>query len=154
MNIIIFGFSQYTHDLYWSYLNDKSKFNKIVIVDLQSSKDEIATLTAHSNVTCDTYFLDDGIKHMRQLPSDVYQTLQNIVTNEHITHAIIATEPRSHDIYIDFCLNMNLHILCDTPLTLPMYTNTPVGASSIIENYEKIIKNGNHKQIPYLNYLH
>ncbi|UXR69988.1 NUDIX domain-containing protein [Staphylococcus sp. IVB6246] len=140
MNIIIFGFSQYTHDLYWSYLNDKTKFNKIVIVDLQSSKDEIVTLTAHSNVTCDTYFLDDDIKHMRQLPSDVYQTLQNIVTNEHITHAIIATEPRSHDIYIDFCLNMNLHILCDTPLTLPMYTNTPVGASSIIENYEKIIK--------------
>ncbi|UXR78748.1 MULTISPECIES: NUDIX hydrolase [unclassified Staphylococcus] len=140
MKCILFGFGKQAENLYHHYLNDASKFEKIIIVDLYSAKAKINKLLTHCAVDYETYFLDDAIQHMRQLPPDIYKALQHIVKNYDITHAVITTESRSHDVYIDFCLNMHLNILCDPPLTLPMYTNTLVGAYSIKENYEKIIE--------------
>ncbi|MCS4487334.1 NUDIX domain-containing protein [Staphylococcus americanisciuri] len=140
MTCILFGLGKHAQKVYWPYLSKEAQFNKIFIVDLASAQEQIDTLVADSLVPCETIFLDDSIKHYRNLPTTVRNQLRDIVISENITHAVIATEPRAHDTYIEFCLDNGINILCSKPLTIPMYTNTAVGASLIKENFQTLVK--------------
>ncbi|WP_248783004.1 NUDIX hydrolase [Staphylococcus microti] len=101
-----------------------------------SAKQRIESELSDSRVPFETVFLDDHVQYHQTLPKNMHEKLAAIVQKEQVTHAIISTEPRSHNLYIDFCLSMNINILCNKPLTTPMYTNTPVGASLIAENFQ------------------
>ncbi|KIX91670.1 hypothetical protein TP70_00960 [Staphylococcus microti] len=136
MKCLIFGFSTHTQSVYWHYLNNETKFDKLIIVDLMSAKQRIESELSDSRVPFETVFLDDHVQYHQTLPKNMHEKLAAIVQKEQVTHAIISTEPRSHNLYIDFCLSMNINILCNKPLTTPMYTNTPVGASLIAENFQ------------------
>ncbi|MGV3043096.1 NUDIX domain-containing protein [Staphylococcus rostri] len=140
MKCLLFGLGRHAQNMYWHYLSNETTFSKIIIVELQSAKTQVEALVADSQTPCETLFLDDSVKYERKLSSEVHKRLHDVVTQEQVTHAIIATEPRSHEMYIDFCLNAQLHILCNKPLTTPMYTNTAVGSSQISENFQAFVE--------------
>ena len=139
MKCLIFGFGTHTQKVYWHYLNNDAKFDKLIIVDLMSAKQRIESALSDSRVPFETVFLDDHVQYHPSLPKNIHEKLAATVQKEQVTHAIISTEPRSHNMYIDFCLSMNLNILCNKPLTTPMYTNTPVGASLIADNFQSYV---------------
>lgn len=146
MNCLLFGLGPHAKRIYWNYLNMKSKFNKIYIVDLISEKAKLEKFIENSDVECELILFENKIRNFKKLPEDMEEILKKYVVNENIQHAIISTEPRSHAMYINFCLDNNLSIMCDKPITAPLYANTEIGSSLIMEEYLDIMEKWENSQ--------
>lgn len=82
---------------------------------------------------------DNLVRNSKILPLKYEKILQEKISQNNIKKAIISTEPRSHKMYIDFCLKNGIDIMCDKPITTPLYTNTYQGASLIMEEYQEML---------------
>ncbi|HHK6556487.1 TPA: Gfo/Idh/MocA family oxidoreductase, partial [Streptococcus pneumoniae] len=91
------------------------------------------------DINYELVLFDNFIRNVKKLPPQYEEVLKKKVVENNINKAIISTEPRSHKMYIDFCLNNGLDIMCDKPITTPLYTNSFHGASLIMEEYQEML---------------
>lgn len=139
MNCLLFGIGPHAKRIYIKYLLEDNQLEKLFIVDLFSNKEKINDYMKKINLEYELILLPDCIRNSLSLDKNQYNLIKEYVEKNNIKKAIISTEPRSHLMYIKFCLDLNLDIMCDKPITAPLYTNTKEGYNKIIAEYELIL---------------
>lgn len=119
-NTILFGFGPHAKRIYFNLLKENN-IPLHILVDLKSKKEELSNISDLNNI--DLFLVDDSEKDNRELSVSNYKKLQKKCIKYNINYAIISTEPKSHFAYIKFCLENNINILIDKPLTVPTNFN-------------------------------
>jgi hypothetical protein len=113
-----------------------------LIVDTTIKKDEIISLVA-----------DIGWKNTKLIfidQKDIYCAFSEterdeilaVINDRHITKAIVSTPPEVHTSYARLCLEVNVKVLLDKPLSAPR--NTSFGNSSeLIDDFKSLLKYDN-----------
>lgn len=139
MNCLLFGLGPHAKRIYLEFLEKENFIDKVIIVDLVTEKARIEEELSKKDINYELVLFDNFIRNVKKLPPQYEEVLKKKVVENNINKAIISTEPRSHKMYIDFCLNNGLDIMCDKPITTPLYTNSFHGASLIMEEYQEML---------------
>lgn len=139
MNCLLFGLGPHAKRIYLEFLEKENFIDKVLIVDLVTEKERIEEILSKKDIKYELVLFNNLIRNAKNLPSHYEEILKKKVVENNITKAIISTEPRSHKMYIDFCLKNGLDIMCDKPITTPLYTNNFHGASLIMEEYQEML---------------
>ncbi|MGE7634588.1 NUDIX domain-containing protein [Bacillus paramycoides] len=139
MNVFVFGLGPHTKRIYFNFLKNDKRVKKLFIVDLQSEQEKIKEFLNLHNVNYELILFDQKDRNKERFTKKHQQYLSKIKRMNCITKAIIGTEPRGHKQCINFCLENGIDILCDKPLTAPLYSNTQLGASKILEDYYELL---------------
>ena len=116
MNVVIIGIGPHFRRTYMQYL-DKYQIYPKLLVELESERKNVQDLIKEKKWKNTIIFtILDKYKNVEILPQK-YETLLNKICEEKsITHAIIATEPKGHLMYLNFFLKKGIHTLTDKPL--------------------------------------
>lgn len=127
-NIMLVGLGPHAKRIYLNYLK-KHQLNLTILVDLKSKENELISYLNENKFKNVKYFaIDDKIKYYEHLPKNISNKLLKICNESKITHIIISTEPKAHNMYIEFALNNNIDVLTDKPITV---TNNMTSLKSI-----------------------
>lgn len=140
MNIILFGVGPHAKRIYLKYIQNSDFINKVLIVDLKGREEVIEDILSQFDIDYELLLFDPIIRDDEILSMENSETILKKVSEYGIEHAIIATEPKSHLMYIDFCLDSGLSIMCDKPITASLGANTEFGAQKLLDDYYKILK--------------
>ena len=110
-NTILFGVGPHSKRIYLDLIK-QNNIKLRIVVDLKSKEFELRKLISN---TSEMFFIDDNEKDYRELSENSYNSLKELC----IKYAIISTEPKSHYAFTKFCLENNINILVDKPLTMP-----------------------------------
>lgn len=116
LNIAIVGIGPHSKRTYLRFFEKYQIYPKLII-ELDSEKESILALISEkkwNNTTLLT--IPDDYKSFLALPENYQNSLDIICKEKEITHAIIATEPKGHLMYLDYFLGRNIHTLTDKPL--------------------------------------
>jgi 8-oxo-dGTP pyrophosphatase MutT (NUDIX family)/predicted dehydrogenase len=136
---MLIGLGPHAKRIYLSFLSHENLIDKVTIVDLDTERERIQRILSQINLNYDLLLLNNRVRNMQKLPTEYEKQLLDVVEQNNIKKVIISTEPRSHKMYINFCLKYGLDIMCDKPITTPLYTNTFVGARQIKTDYEELV---------------
>lgn len=140
MNIVLFGVGPHAKRIYLKYIQKVDFIDKVLIVDLKHRRKAIEEVVNKFDFDYELLLFDSVIRDDEAL-SDVNRTLLlQKISDYDINHAIISTEPKSHMMYIDFCLEVGLSIMCDKPITASIGSNTEFGSQKLLDDYYKIVK--------------
>ncbi len=118
MKIALIGMGPHAKRIYLNYFK-KYKINLGLVVELDSKKDNIKNYLKENNFKNTPVFtLDDKYKDNVHLPIKIFDNLKKICETLEITHIIISTEPKAHNMYLEFALKNNIHVLTDKPITV------------------------------------
>lgn len=139
MNIVLFGLGPHAQRIYLKYITEKNIFNKILIVDLVEREEELRKVLDGLGINYELVLFDNAIRNSEKLTREQRQILSSLIDKYSIKKAIVSTEPRSHLLYLNYCLDKGLDIMCDKPITTPLYTNSEYGANKIEEDYLQLL---------------
>ncbi len=117
-SIVLIGFGPHAKRIYMSFLQ---KYNVIpkLIIELYSKKNDINSYLIEHDLHTRCIFIPDEEKDYNNLSEQTKQKIRAHISELHITHAIISTEPKAHFAYINFFLDNEINILTDKPITAP-----------------------------------
>lgn len=132
-NIMLIGLGPHSKRIYMNYFRNHNIAPK-VLVDLKSNEDNVKKylLERGYNETV-IWTLPDEYKDNEILPEALYQNLLSICKENKINYIISSTEPKAHNMYLQFALRNNINILSDKPITV-------VKGMDQLENIEKVRK--------------
>lgn len=130
-NVMLIGLGPHSKRIYINYFL-KHHIELKILVDLESKYQEINEYIRQKQLlNTKIWCLPDIYKDKEKLPSKYAKELKQIITENKITHIVLSTEPKAHNMYLNFALDNNINILSDKPITVAKYMNK-------IENIEKI----------------
>ena len=139
MNCILFGLGLHAKRIYLPFFEEYSELNKIIVVDFKTEKERLRNTLSSLGKSYELVLLNNTLRNLKKLPEREEHLLAKFIKKYNIKKAIISTEPRSHKMYSDFCLDYGVDILCDKPITTPLYTNTKIGYKNIQEEYDELL---------------
>ena len=117
-NIALIGLGPHAKRIYLNYFR-KHKTNLALLVDLKSKKQYVRDyLDENGFKNTKIFTLDDSLKDNDVLPKEIESNLLSVCETLEITHIIIATEPKAHNMYLHFALENNYDVLTDKPITV------------------------------------
>lgn len=116
--VALIGLGPHAKRIYLHYFQ-KHKVNLALVVELDSKK-EYAKQHLLDNGFKDTkiFTIPDDYKDLEHLPSKISDNLLAVCQTLEITHVVIATEPKAHNMYVEFALKNNLDVMTDKPITV------------------------------------
>ena len=84
--------------------------------------------------------LPDRYKDSDELPKDFYNKLLTICKEENIEKIIVSTEPKAHHMYLKFCLENNIDILCDKPIIVLKEMNKMKNINKMRDEYYELLR--------------
>lgn len=116
--VALIGLGPHAKRIYLHYFQ-KHKINLALVVELNSKK-EYAKQYLSENGFKDTkiFTIIDDYKDLEHLPSKVSDNLLAVCQTLEITHIVIATEPKAHNMYVEFALKKNIDVMTDKPITV------------------------------------
>lgn len=130
-NIALIGLGPHAKRIYIKYLKEHDVTLKL-LVELESHKETSKQFLIENGFKdIEIMTIPDEYKDNEQLPINYEKELLNILKKLKITHMIISTEPKAHNMYLLFALKNNINVLSDKPITVMKGMNK-------IENIEKI----------------
>lgn len=117
-NVMLIGIGPHSKRIYINCLK-KLNVNIKVAVDLESNYASISNYLLEVGLN-DTaiWCLPDKYKDNCILPIEYNKKLKNVCDKYKITHIILSTEPKAHNMYLNFALENNINILSDKPITV------------------------------------
>lgn len=131
-NIMLVGLGPHAKRIYFKYFRNHNIYPKI-IVDLESNEKEVSKYLSDNNLDIKLLLLPDKYKDSQKLPIKYRNNLKEACKNYKISHIIISTEPKAHNMYLDFALENNINVLSDKPITV-------LKGMTEIENIEQVRK--------------
>ena len=117
-NITLIGLGPHAKRIYINYFK-KHKVNLALLVELESNKESIKSYLEENGFKNTKLFLiPDKEKDKIHLPDQISSNLLAVCKTMEITHIIIATEPKAHNMYVEFALKNNIEVLTDKPITV------------------------------------
>lgn len=137
--ILLVGVGPHAKRIYFHYLS-KLGLAPAVVVELASKAEETHRYLLERGLhSCVEVYLEDAHKDDEVLPEAFQQRLDEILAEQHITHAIISTEPKAHFAYLKYLVSRNLNVLTDKPITSPQRVSSDIRmAHKILEDYHVI----------------
>lgn len=117
-NIALVGLGPHAKRIYLNYMK-KHKANLCLLIELESNKEAVKEyLNENGFKRTKIFTINDKIKDNERLPQTIESNLLAVFKTLEITHLIIATEPKAHNMYIEFALKNNINVLTDKPITV------------------------------------
>ena len=139
-NVVLIGLGPHAKRIYLNYFK-KHKTNLALLVELESKKTSVRQYL-DENIFKNTkiFTLPDHLKDDEHLPSDVSSNLLAVCKTLEITHIIIATEPKAHNMYVEFALKNNYDVLTDKPITVGKNMTSISSINKIRKQYYDLLK--------------
>lgn len=145
-NIALIGLGPHAKRIYLNYLR-KHNIELGLVVDLESKRDSIKEYLNENNFkNTKIYTINDKYKDNLHLPNHISQVLAEICKTLEISHIIISTEPKSHNMYLEFALKNDIDVLTDKPITVCKNMTSLKSINEISKQYNEIIKLANNSK--------
>ena len=145
-NVALIGLGPHAKRIYLNYFK-KHNIELGLIVDLESKRDSVKKYLNENNFkNTKIYTIDDKYKDNIHLPNNISQTLAEICKTLEISHIIISTEPKAHNMYLEFALKNNIDVLTDKPITVCKNMTSLKSINEISKQYNEIIKLANNSK--------
>ena len=139
-NIMLIGLGPHAKRIYFNYFKVHKIYPK-VLVELESNYDISNTYLKENNyLRTKLWCLPDKYKDNERLPIKYEQLLEEICRKNKITHIITSTEPKAHNMYLEFALKHNINILSDKPITVLKEMNNIKTINKVRKQYYDLLK--------------
>lgn len=137
--IMLIGLGPHSKRIYFNYFKNH-KFQPTILVDLKSNYKKVKEYL-EENEFKDTviWCLPDKYKDNEILPITYEKKLKELCDKNKITHIISSTEPKAHNMYLEFALKYNINILSDKPITVIKGMNELENIKKIREQYYNLL---------------
>ncbi len=117
-NIALIGLGPHSKRIYLNYFQKhNSNFN--VLIELKSKEKETKIyLEEHGFLNIKIYTIPDEIKDYELLPKSEEKKLYDYLMENNVKYLISSTEPKAHNMYLNFALRHDINILSDKPVTV------------------------------------
>ena len=139
-NVALIGLGPHAKRIYLKYFK-KHKTNLALLVELDSKR-EFARQYLNDNNFKNTkiFTLPDKLKDNEHLSEEVSGNLLAVCKTLEITHIIIATEPKAHNMYIEFALKNDYDVLTDKPITVGKNMTSISSINKVRKQYYNLLK--------------
>ena len=139
-NIALIGLGPHAKRIYLNYFK-KHNTNFALLVDLKSNEEWAKEYLNEQGFKNTKYFaIDDSIKDDDLLPKEVESNLLAVCKTLEITHIIISTEPKAHNMYVHFALENHYDVLTDKPISVTKNMTSLRSISKIRKQYYDILE--------------
>lgn len=139
-NVALVGLGPHAKRIYLNYLR-KHKMELTLLVELESNKQNSRKyLDENGFKRAKIFTVKDEYKDLDHLPKKVADNLLAVCKTLEITHLIISTEPKAHNMYIEFGLKNNIHTLTDKPITATKNMTSLKSIEKVRKQYYDIVK--------------
>lgn len=143
-SIALIGLGPHAKRIYLCYFK-KHRMNLSLVVELESKKEETRKYLDENGFRKTKIFtIDDAEKDKELLPSEQYSNLLSVCKVFEITHIVISTEPKAHNMYIQFALENNIHVLTDKPITVVKNMLSISSIKKVRNQYYEILRLASH----------
>lgn len=145
-NVALIGLGPHAKRIYLNYFK-KHNIELGLIVDLESKRDSVKKYLNENNFkNTKIYTIDDKYKDNIHLPNNISQVLSGICKTLEISHIIISTEPKAHNMYLEFALKNDIDVLTDKPITVCKNMISIKSINEISKQYNEIIRLANNSK--------
>ena len=146
-NIALIGLGPHAKRIYLNYFK-KHRTNFALLVDLESKKNWAREyLDEQGFKNTKIFTLDDKYKDNELLPKEIESNLLAVCKTLEISHIIIATEPKAHNMYVHFALENNYDVLTDKPITVTKNMTSLRSIEKVKKQYYDILKLANNTDV-------
>lgn len=144
--VALIGLGPHAKRIYLNYFQ-KHKINLALLVDLDSKKEYAKNYLIENGFKNTKIFtINDSLKDNERLPKEISSNLLAICETLEITHIIIATEPKAHNMYIHFALENNIDVLTDKPITVSKNMTSMRSINKVRKQYYDILEVANNSE--------
>ena len=139
-NIMLVGLGPHSKRIYMNYFKNHGITPKI-LVDLESNKEYVRKYLDENGYS-DTiiWTLPDKYKDCETLPEQEYNSLLKLCKENEINYIISSTEPKAHNMYLQFALKNDINILSDKPITVVKGMDKIENIKKVKQQYEELLK--------------
>ena len=139
-NIMLVGLGPHSKRIYMNYFKNHGIAPKI-LVDLESNKEYVRKYLDENGYS-DTiiWTLPDKYKDCETLPEQEYNSLLKLCKENEINYIISSTEPKAHNMYLQFALKNDINILSDKPITVVKGMDKIENIKKVKQQYEELLK--------------
>ena len=146
-NIALIGLGPHAKRIYLRYFK-KYKVNLALLVEIDSKKDESRDyLKEYGFNNTKVFTIDDKTKDDELLDERIKSNLYAVCETLEITHIIIATEPKAHNMYLHFALEKGYHVLTDKPITVKKNMLNLTSINKVKKEYYDILALANKSDV-------
>lgn len=117
-NIALIGVGPHAKRIYLKYIKEHEK-NLSLVVELENKVEKTRQfLDEEGFKNYDIYAISKSESDDTHLTKEREKDLKKVFTKHKITHMIISTEPKAHNMYLEFALKNNINVLSDKPITV------------------------------------
>ncbi len=138
-NVCIVGVGPHAKRIYFKYFVDYKMPPKLVVELTSKEKETRAFLESKGLTGYEMLLLDDSHKDDVLLDEDFAVKLSAKCKELKISHAIISTEPKAHNAYVNFFLDNKIPVLSDKPITVRKNMLNKKSITSIKKDYGTIV---------------
>lgn len=146
-NIALIGLGPHSKRIYLNYFK-KHNTNFALLVDLDSKRQEVREYLDNNGFKSTRIFtISDTLKDNDLLPKDIESNLLAVCKTLEISHIIISTEPKAHNMYIHFALENNFDVLTDKPITVTKNMTSLRSIEKVRKQYYDILDLANNTDV-------
>ena len=146
VSIALIGLGPHSKRIYLNYFK-KYKINLALLVDLESKKDYIRNyLNENGFKNTKLFTIQDSMKDNEYLDEYVSSNLHAVCKTLEISHIVISTEPKAHNMYLDFALTNNIDVLTDKPITVTKNMTSKKSIDKVRNQYYDILYLANNSK--------
>ena len=139
-NIMLVGLGPHSKRIYMNYFKNHNIIPSI-IVDLESNKENVKNYLATNGFgNTIIWTLPNRYKDCESLPVQEYNSLLQLCQENEINYIISSTEPKAHNMYLQFALKNNINILSDKPITVVKGMDKLKNIKKVKKQYEELLE--------------
>lgn len=138
--IALIGLGPHARRIHLHYFK-KYNISPQIIVDLESQKDEVLkVIEEYGFKDTEIVLIPDKYKDDETLNNNVSAVLKGAFGNKKVSHVFLSTEPKAHNMYLEFCLKNDVNVLSDKPITAFKDANSFDNADKAKKQYMHLVK--------------
>lgn len=146
-NICIVGVGPHAKRIYFKYFKDYNVCPKL-IVELVSKEKETKEFLKSIGIEAELFLLEDKFKDDILLNDEFAKRLNEKCKELKISHAIISTEPKAHNAYLNFFIDLKIPVLSDKPITVRKDMLSKNSIKSIKTDFNQILEKSSENKVP------
>lgn len=139
-NIALVGLGPHAKRIYLNYIK-KHRVKFKLLIDLESQENIVREyLDENGFKNTQIFTIPDKYKDHQTLPKDIANKLLDTLRELDITHLIISTEPKGHNMYLELALKNNINVLTDKPITVTKNMTSKKNVKKVRNQYYNLLK--------------